>query len=112
VKPTFFATAEELRDWLEPNHVTATELLVGFYMRGSGKPSITWAELVDEALCFGWIDSVRQVDPRSPAVFSSQQESVGLLPSAGAELSAVGDLVGNQCQARGDAAETIRDAGP
>jgi len=60
LKPTFFATAAELRAWLEENHPTATELLVGFYKRGSGKPSITWPELVDEALCFGWIDSVRK----------------------------------------------------
>jgi uncharacterized protein YdeI (YjbR/CyaY-like superfamily) len=60
VKPKFFATAVELREWLERNHATATELLVGFYKRGSGKPSITWQELVDEELCFGWIDSVRK----------------------------------------------------
>ena len=60
VKPTFFATAGELRQWLERNHATATELLVGFYKRRSGKPSITWQELVDEELCFGWIDGVRQ----------------------------------------------------
>jgi len=60
VKPTFFATAGELRAWLEENHATATELFVGFYRRGSGKPSITWQELVDEELCFGWIDGVRQ----------------------------------------------------
>jgi uncharacterized protein YdeI (YjbR/CyaY-like superfamily) len=60
VKPTFFATAGELREWLERNHATATELFVGFYKRGSGKPSITWQELVDEELCFGWIDGVRQ----------------------------------------------------
>jgi uncharacterized protein YdeI (YjbR/CyaY-like superfamily) len=60
MKPSFFATAAELRDWLERNHATATELLVGFYKRGSGKPSITWQELVDEELCFGWIDGVRQ----------------------------------------------------
>jgi uncharacterized protein YdeI (YjbR/CyaY-like superfamily) len=59
LKPTFFATAAQLRAWLEENHATATELLVGFYKRGSRKPSITWPELVDEALCFGWIDSVR-----------------------------------------------------
>ena len=59
MKPTFFASVSELRDWLEDNHATASELLVGFYKRGSGKPSITWPELVDEALCFGWIDSVR-----------------------------------------------------
>jgi uncharacterized protein YdeI (YjbR/CyaY-like superfamily) len=60
VKPIFFATAGELREWLERNHATATELLVGFYKRGSGKASITWQELVDEELCFGWIDSVRK----------------------------------------------------
>ncbi len=60
MKPTFFAAAGELRDWLERNHATASELLVGFYKRGSGKPSITWQELVDEELCFGWIDSVRK----------------------------------------------------
>ena len=60
MKPTFFATAGELREWLERNHATATELFVGFYKRGSGKPSITWQELVDEELCFGWIDGVRQ----------------------------------------------------
>jgi uncharacterized protein YdeI (YjbR/CyaY-like superfamily) len=60
VKPTFFATPEELRGWLERNHATATELFVGFYKKGSGKVSITWPELVDQALCFGWIDSVRQ----------------------------------------------------
>lgn len=60
MKPIFFATAGELRDWLERNHAIATELLVGFYKKGSGKTSITWPELVDEALCFGWIDSVRK----------------------------------------------------
>jgi len=60
VKPTFFATPAELRQWLDRNHATATELLVGFYKRGSGKASITWQELVDEELCFGWIDGVRQ----------------------------------------------------
>jgi uncharacterized protein YdeI (YjbR/CyaY-like superfamily) len=60
VRPVFFATAAELREWLEENHATATELLVGFYKRGSGKTSITWQELVDEELCFGWIDGVRK----------------------------------------------------
>ena len=60
MKPTFFATPSELRNWLEKNHATASELLVGFYKRGSGKPSITWQELVDEELCFGWIDGVRK----------------------------------------------------
>lgn len=60
MKPRFFATADAFRDWLEKNHHRAAELLVGFYKRGSGKPSITWPESVDEALCFGWIDGVRR----------------------------------------------------
>ncbi len=60
VRPTFFKTAASFRDWLERNHATASELLVGFYKKGSGKPSITWPESVDQALCFGWIDGIRR----------------------------------------------------
>ena len=55
-KPKPFRTPEELRAWLEANHETATELWVKLARKGSGKPSITWPELVDEVLCFGWID--------------------------------------------------------
>ena len=58
--PKFFPTPAHFRSWLERHHATATELLVGFYKRGSGKPSITWPESVDQALCFGWIDGVRK----------------------------------------------------
>src|SRR5689334_96598 len=57
---TFFETASAFRTWLEEHHDTAQELLVGFYKKNSGKPSITWPESVDEALCFGWIDGVRK----------------------------------------------------
>jgi len=46
--------------WLEKNHDKANELLVGFYKKGCGRPSITWPESVDQALCFGWIDGVRR----------------------------------------------------
>ena len=60
MRPTFFATPSDFRAWLEKHHATATELLVGFHKKGSGKASITWPEGVDEALCFGWIDSVRK----------------------------------------------------
>lgn len=60
MKPTFFETPDDFRRWLERNHDKATELLVGFYKRGSGRPSITWPESVDQALCFGWIDGVRK----------------------------------------------------
>lgn len=60
VNPTFFATPAEFRAWLEMHHETERELWVGFYKKGSGKPSITWPESVDEALCFGWIDGLRK----------------------------------------------------
>lgn len=60
MKPTFFATPALFRKWFEKNHKKASELLVGFYKTGSGKPSITWPQSVDEALCFGWIDGVRR----------------------------------------------------
>lgn len=59
-KPTFFATPAKFRAWLEIHHTTKKELLVGLYKRGSGKPSMTWPQSVDEALCFGWIDGVRR----------------------------------------------------
>jgi uncharacterized protein YdeI (YjbR/CyaY-like superfamily) len=60
VEARFFATPQEFRAWFEDNHADADELLVGFYKKGSGRPSITWPESVDEALCFGWIDGVRR----------------------------------------------------
>ncbi len=55
----FFATPADFRAWLEKNHALHTELSVGFYKRASGKSSITWPESVDAALCYGWIDGVR-----------------------------------------------------
>lgn len=56
----YFATPAAWRGWLEKHHDKAKELWVGFHKRDSGKPSITWPESVDEALCFGWIDGVRK----------------------------------------------------
>jgi uncharacterized protein YdeI (YjbR/CyaY-like superfamily) len=58
-EPRFFCTPAAFRAWLDANHHRASELVVGFYKKGSGKPSITWPESVDEALCYGWIDGVR-----------------------------------------------------
>ncbi|HEX8228495.1 MAG TPA: YdeI/OmpD-associated family protein [Chloroflexia bacterium] len=57
---TFFESSSEFRKWLERNHENAKEVWVGFYKKGSGKPSITWPEAVDQALCFGWIDGIRK----------------------------------------------------
>jgi uncharacterized protein YdeI (YjbR/CyaY-like superfamily) len=58
--PIFFATPVDFREWLEPNHAATPALWVGYYKRDSGKPSMTWPESVDEALCFGWIDGLRK----------------------------------------------------
>jgi uncharacterized protein YdeI (YjbR/CyaY-like superfamily) len=58
--PVFFASAAEFRDWLAAHAATAPELLVGYWKVGTGRPSMTWAESVDEALCYGWIDGVRR----------------------------------------------------
>jgi uncharacterized protein YdeI (YjbR/CyaY-like superfamily) len=60
MKPLFFATPADLRKWLAKNHSKTLEQWIGFYKRGSGKPSITWPESVDEALCVGWIDGLRK----------------------------------------------------
>ncbi|MEA3198965.1 MAG: hypothetical protein QOE90_393 [Thermoplasmata archaeon] len=60
MEPRFFANPERFRAWLAKNHANRAELLVGFWKVGSGKRSMTWAEAVDEALAFGWIDGVRK----------------------------------------------------
>lgn len=60
MKPVFFATPQAFRAWLGTHHRTAKELLVSFYKKDTGRPSITWPESVDQALCFGWIDGVRK----------------------------------------------------
>ena len=59
-RPKFFATPADFRKWLKANHAKEAELWVGFYKVGSGRPSITWPQSVDQALCFGWIDGVRK----------------------------------------------------
>ncbi|MGB7739426.1 MAG: YdeI/OmpD-associated family protein [Steroidobacteraceae bacterium] len=60
MQPTFFATAAAFRLWLERNAATTSELIVGFHKVDSGRPSMSWPDSVDEALCFGWIDGVRK----------------------------------------------------
>jgi uncharacterized protein YdeI (YjbR/CyaY-like superfamily) len=55
----FFASPDELRDWFDANHETATELWLGQYRKSTGRPTVSWSEAVDEALCVGWIDGVR-----------------------------------------------------
>jgi uncharacterized protein YdeI (YjbR/CyaY-like superfamily) len=60
MKPIYFASAEAFREWLAEHHEKTGELLVGFYKRKSGRPTLTWPESVDAALAYGWIDGVRR----------------------------------------------------
>ncbi len=77
--PTFFAAQSEFRKWLEKNHKKETELLVGFYKVGIGKPSMTWTQSVDQALCFGWIDGVRKsIDKESYSIRFTPRKSTSI----------------------------------
>jgi len=60
MNPIFFENSQQFRCWLEENHEKAKELIVGYYKVSTGKPSMTWSESVDQALCFGWIDGIRR----------------------------------------------------
>lgn len=60
MNPQFFLTQEDFRRWLEENHETEAEIIVGYYNVKSGKKCMNWSESVDQALCFGWIDGVRR----------------------------------------------------
>ncbi len=60
MEPIYFRSPAAFRAWLETNHASADELWVGYFKRGTGTPSMTWPESVDEALCFGWIDGLRR----------------------------------------------------
>ena len=59
-KPLFFKSPDDYRRWLEKNHESAKELWIGFYKKATGRPSLTWQQVVDESLCFGWIDGIRK----------------------------------------------------
>jgi uncharacterized protein YdeI (YjbR/CyaY-like superfamily) len=104
--PQFFATPAKFRQWLKRHASASTELIVGFHKIGSGLPSMSWPESVDEALCFGWIDGVRKrIDeqayqirftPRKPSSIWSavniakfhQLQSAGRVEPAGAQAFA------------------------
>jgi uncharacterized protein YdeI (YjbR/CyaY-like superfamily) len=60
IEPLFFSKQSDLRKWFEHNHTLEKALWVGFHKVKSGRPSITWPEAVDEAICFGWIDGIRK----------------------------------------------------
>ena len=77
--PTFFAKQSDFKKWLEKNHKKETEILVGFNKVDSGKPSITWTQSVDVALCFGWIDGVRKsIDKDSYQIRFTQRKTTSI----------------------------------
>jgi uncharacterized protein YdeI (YjbR/CyaY-like superfamily) len=87
----FFESPSAFRTWLEEKHDTAQELWVGFYKISSGKPSITWPEAVDEALCFGWIDGVRKSINESSYTIRFTPRKPGSIWSA-VNIKRVGEL--------------------
>ena len=60
MKFKYFKSASEFRRWLAVNHARLGEIWVGFLKKDSGKGGLTYAEAVDEALCFGWIDGLKK----------------------------------------------------
>jgi uncharacterized protein YdeI (YjbR/CyaY-like superfamily) len=60
MNPIFFDSPAAFRRWLRANHAEETELWVGYHRKETGRPSMTWSDSVDEALCFGWIDGIRK----------------------------------------------------
>lgn len=79
MKPKFFPSQEDFRKWLEENHQKESELLVGFYKLGTKKPSMTWSESVDQALCFGWIDGIRKsIDEESYQIRFTPRKSTSI----------------------------------
>ena len=75
--PAFFASPALLRRWFERHHADRTELLIGFYKKGSGRPSVTYSDALDEALCVGWIDGVRRsLDSESYTIRFTQRKTV------------------------------------
>jgi uncharacterized protein YdeI (YjbR/CyaY-like superfamily) len=89
----WFASPDELRSWLAGHHATETERWIGMRPKASGVPSVTWEQVVDEVLCFGWIDGVRmpagggsciRITPRRPTSIWSRR-NVGRVEALRAE---------------------------
>jgi len=76
-EPSFFPTSADLAAWFTEHDDTETELFLGYWKKGTGRPSVTWPESVDEALCVGWIDGVRRrIDDDSYVIrFTPRKES-------------------------------------
>jgi uncharacterized protein YdeI (YjbR/CyaY-like superfamily) len=90
---TFFATPADFRAWLKANHEKVRELWVGFYKKGAGRPSITWPESVDEALCVGWIDGLRKsIDAESYRIRFTPRKSTSAWSAV--NIGRVRELIG------------------
>jgi len=93
--PIFFATPSDFRSWLAEHHARQTELSVGFWKVGSGKPSMTWPQSVDQALAYGWIDGVRhRIDAEAYRIRFTPRKATGIWSQVNlkryAELDALG----------------------
>jgi uncharacterized protein YdeI (YjbR/CyaY-like superfamily) len=109
-KPRYFATPGAFRRWLEKNHASARDLWVGFHKVHTGKPSLTWPQSVDQALCFGWIDGIRKRSSADAYVIRFSPRRAGSIWSnvntkRAAELTDLGLMA-----AAGLAAFALRDA--
>ncbi len=63
IRARFFASADDLRSWFEAHHADREEVWVGFSKADTGRRGIVYAEAVEQAVSFGWIDStVRRID--------------------------------------------------
>ncbi|HOS48141.1 MAG TPA: YdeI/OmpD-associated family protein [Bacteroidia bacterium] len=70
-------STKEWRKWLEKNHQSHTSVWVVFFNKSSKKKTISWSEAVDEALCFGWIDSKKiKIDEESSHQFFSKRKAI------------------------------------
>lgn len=78
IKSIYPSSTQEWRTWLEENHLTENSVWLIQHKKNSGKPTISWSESVDEALCFGWIDSVRNaIDEHSFKQYFGKRKAAG-----------------------------------
>ena len=120
----FLESTDELRDWFDANHETAEELWLGYHKKATGRPTITWSDAVDEALCVGWIDSVRyslddqrsaqRFTPRRPqSIWSkiNREKAQALIDSGAMKPAGMREVERAQADGRWDAAYEARDPG-
>jgi uncharacterized protein YdeI (YjbR/CyaY-like superfamily) len=97
---TFFASVDKFAAWLEKHGAAKSEFVVGYYKRGSQRPSMTWAESVDAALCFGWIDGVRKrIDEHSYQIRFTPRKPTSIWSRINIERARVLQREGKMCEA-------------